>query len=225
MGDIEELVGKGREMNACPYYASRTAIPTAQLVTLPYNLLLHKDMRESLGISLQGNVVIIDEAHNLLESINSMYSVHLSGNCLQQAHGQLTCYHAQYAARLNASNRKNVETLLHILSQMLNFLTTQCQQVLLQKKKTEEDQKSVTTITDFTFTCGIDDINLFQLEKFIEKSEITKKVQGFARFQQTEEESENAAVIVSALSTFRSFLWALTHPEQDGRVVITVGSR
>lgn len=40
-------------------------------------MLLHKDTRESLGIKLEGNIVIIDEAHNLIEAINNMYSIEL----------------------------------------------------------------------------------------------------------------------------------------------------
>ena len=40
--DIEQLVSKGRKLNACPYYASRAAISDAQVVVLPYNTLLHK---------------------------------------------------------------------------------------------------------------------------------------------------------------------------------------
>ena len=40
--DIEQLVSKGRKLNACPYYASRSAITDAQVVVLPYNTLLHK---------------------------------------------------------------------------------------------------------------------------------------------------------------------------------------
>ena len=35
-----------------------------QLVTLPYNLLLHKTSREVLGIDLRGHVIIVDEAHS-----------------------------------------------------------------------------------------------------------------------------------------------------------------
>ena len=35
-----------------------------QLVTLPYNLLLHKTSREALGIDLKNHVVIVDEAHS-----------------------------------------------------------------------------------------------------------------------------------------------------------------
>jgi hypothetical protein len=35
-----------------------------QVVTLPYNLLLHRDAREALGIDLTNQVVVIDEAHS-----------------------------------------------------------------------------------------------------------------------------------------------------------------
>ena len=52
----------------------------AQLVVLPYNLLLHKSTREACGIKLNGNVVIIDEAHNLIDTISSVYSVEITGS-------------------------------------------------------------------------------------------------------------------------------------------------
>ena len=51
-----------------------------QLVVLPYNILLHKSTREACGIKLDGNVVIIDEAHNLIDTISSVHSVELTGS-------------------------------------------------------------------------------------------------------------------------------------------------
>ena len=51
-----------------------------QLVVLPYNILLHKSTREACGIKLDGNVVIIDEAHNLIDTISSVYSVEITGS-------------------------------------------------------------------------------------------------------------------------------------------------
>lgn len=49
-----------------------------QVVALPYNMLLHKSTRESLGVELKGNVVVVDEAHNLVDAINEMYSTQLT---------------------------------------------------------------------------------------------------------------------------------------------------
>ncbi len=68
----------GEKKRACPYYGTRAAIASAELVALPYNMLLHKSTRESLGIELKGNIVVVDEAHNLVDAINEMYSTQLS---------------------------------------------------------------------------------------------------------------------------------------------------
>ncbi len=35
-----------------------------QVVTLPYNLLLHRDARDALGIDLSNQIVVVDEAHS-----------------------------------------------------------------------------------------------------------------------------------------------------------------
>lgn len=64
--DIEDLVLEGKERQVCPYYATRKAVKQAQLVTLPYNLLLQKNAREALGIDLTDQIVVIDEAHSEL---------------------------------------------------------------------------------------------------------------------------------------------------------------
>lgn len=81
--DIEDLIITGKASQTCPYFASREAISQAevrtyiffvvaqvtrrrvlQVVTLPYNLLLHRDAREALGIDLINQVVVVDEAHS-----------------------------------------------------------------------------------------------------------------------------------------------------------------
>ena len=51
----------------------------SQIVALPYQTLLHKSTRESCGIRLKGNIVIVDEAHNLLDTISNIHSVHING--------------------------------------------------------------------------------------------------------------------------------------------------
>jgi Rad3-related DNA helicase len=85
----------GEELHACPYYASREAVGFAQLVCAPYNIILQADMRHSMGLRLKGpllcfyigitavnlihhlklvffvgNVLIFDEAHNLIDTVS-----------------------------------------------------------------------------------------------------------------------------------------------------------
>lgn len=76
--DIEDLVHLGRSIGTCPYYGSRSIIPSADLVVLPYQSLLSKSSRESLGLNLKNNIVIIDEAHNLADSLISMYDTKIT---------------------------------------------------------------------------------------------------------------------------------------------------
>lgn len=54
MHDIEDIEELGRKTHTCPYYGSRKAVRSAEVVTLPYNMLMQKSAREALGISLKG---------------------------------------------------------------------------------------------------------------------------------------------------------------------------
>lgn len=76
--DIEDLVRIGRNVGGCPYYGSRRMLPTADLVVLPYQSLLSKSSRDSLGLNLKDSVVIIDEAHNLADTLISMYDAKIT---------------------------------------------------------------------------------------------------------------------------------------------------
>lgn len=51
--DIEDLCATAAEVEGCPYYGARRAIPYLQLVLLPYNSLLSRSNREALGIDLR----------------------------------------------------------------------------------------------------------------------------------------------------------------------------
>ena len=63
--DIETLSALGRKRSVCPYYASRRATPEADIILAPYSTLLVEDTRQALGLRIEGNVIIIDEGHNL----------------------------------------------------------------------------------------------------------------------------------------------------------------
>ncbi|XP_043239518.1 Fanconi anemia group J protein homolog isoform X2 [Amphibalanus amphitrite] len=80
---LEELVGLGRRIRACPYYAGRNLKEDADIVFCPYNYLIEPSIRESMEISLKNQVVILDEAHNVEDS-----SREAASGSFQQAHIQ-----------------------------------------------------------------------------------------------------------------------------------------
>lgn len=49
-------------------------------MVLPYQMLLHAATRQAAGVRLQGQVVIIDEAHNLIDTITGIHSTDVSGS-------------------------------------------------------------------------------------------------------------------------------------------------
>ncbi|KAG0608502.1 hypothetical protein M758_8G111000 [Ceratodon purpureus] len=64
--DIEDLVKIGKTEGPCPYFLSRELHNTADILFVPYNYLIEKEMRRSLtGVSWGRTVLIFDEAHNL----------------------------------------------------------------------------------------------------------------------------------------------------------------
>ena len=66
--DIEDLVMTGKQHSACPYYSAREASKQADcaIIFTPYNYLLDKRSRHSQNLDVAGNILIFDEAHNLV---------------------------------------------------------------------------------------------------------------------------------------------------------------
>uniref|UniRef100_A0A4X2K9P2 DEAD/H-box helicase 11 n=1 Tax=Vombatus ursinus TaxID=29139 RepID=A0A4X2K9P2_VOMUR len=178
--DIEQLVALGKEARACPYYGSRFAVPSAQLVVLPYQMLLHAATRHAAGIKLQGQVVIIDEAHNLIDSITSIHSAEVSGSQLCQAHSQLSQYMERYRKLLKAKNLMYIKQILYLLEKFVTVLGGNVKQ----NPNTQnlfQTGTELKTINDFLFQSQIDNINLFKVQRYFEKSMVSRKLFGFTK--------------------------------------------
>jgi hypothetical protein len=55
--------------SACPYYMSQALAAHADIVFCPYNYILDPGIRSSLNINLSNTVVILDEAHNIEDTL------------------------------------------------------------------------------------------------------------------------------------------------------------
>lgn len=108
--DIEDLVHLGRSVGTCPYYGSRSLVQGADLIVLPYQSLLSKSSRESLGLVLKNSIIIIDEAHNLADSLVSMYD------------SKITYSQVWLPALLNSVTRCNFETLIRTKTMVPSYL-------------------------------------------------------------------------------------------------------
>ena len=177
--DIENLVSFGRQSKCCPYYGSRHAVDIAEIVVLPYNMLLHKPTRDASMVDLRGSVVIIDEAHNLLETINCVHSVEITGAELVRAFSQLTQYEMKYRSRLKPRNVMYIRQILSILSSFITCLGGKTN-VPADEQAILTSNVSLMTINNFLFTTKVDYLNMFKIVNYCSSSKISKKLNGFA---------------------------------------------
>ncbi|VVA95970.1 unnamed protein product [Arabis nemorensis] len=229
--DIEDLVQLGREMGTCPYYGSRRMAPAADLVILPYQSLLSKSSRESLGLNLKNNVVIIDEAHNLADTLLSMNDAKITVAQLEDVHCSIENYLGRFQNLLGAGNRRYIQTLLLLTRALLKPLASDGN---LNSRNdgldTGNPSKSKPyggcsmAINDFLFSLNIDNINLFKLLAYIKESNIIHKVSGYGEGVAMLQKDPVAHEEMSKLTSFRAFsdmLVALTNNNGDGRIIIS----
>uniref|UniRef100_A0AAQ5ZQL6 ATP-dependent DNA helicase DDX11 n=1 Tax=Amphiprion ocellaris TaxID=80972 RepID=A0AAQ5ZQL6_AMPOC len=176
--DIEQLLKLGKETHSCPYYASRLAVPPAQLVVLPYQMVLHEATRKAAGVQLKGQVVIIDEAHNLSDTLSCIHSAELTGAQLCRAQSQLTQYADRYKSRLKAKNLMYIKQILFVIEGLVRALGGKVGQN--PQSQTTQTGTEMLTINNFLFKAQIDNINLFKvLQRYFEKSMVSRKLGGF----------------------------------------------
>jgi chromosome transmission fidelity protein 1 len=107
----------------CPYYGARKLVADADVLVLPYSAVLSEETRDSLGISLAGNVVIFDEAHNLVDAVNSAHSCGVGMGQLTGARRQLQAYLERFSSRLSARNAQQVQLLVRVVDMLTRALT------------------------------------------------------------------------------------------------------
>ncbi|KAF3049496.1 ATP-dependent DNA helicase chl1 [Didymella keratinophila] len=218
--DIEDLGILGKKLGVCPYYASRPATKFCEIVTLPYPLLLQSSAREALGLSLKNHVVIIDEAHNLMDAIAGIYSVSVTLPQVQQARGQLTAYLQKFRNRLKGKNRVYVAQIIRVLDSIITYL-----QSIATNPKVSDGLVDMVSIMSGK---GVDQINIFKLNAYLQESKLARKVDGYTAFADDREREslppkrKNGSTdaprnTVPVLMHVQAFLLSLMNPSAEGR--------
>ncbi|KAG8817056.1 ATP-dependent DNA helicase chl1 [Serendipita sp. 399] len=200
--DIEDLLQLGRETKTCPYYGSRRAIKQAELVCLPYNLLLQKQSREALGVDLKDQVVIVDEAHNLIDTILSTHTV-------------LTPVHALHLRRL-------VEFLVAV--------DRYCDQLASDASTSKTNLEKLMNPGEFLTSLGekVQGVNLLEIESYLRSSKVARKISGYC--DKIDEKERIAAGGKNSrpkntnppLHVVQNWIITLLNANEDGKIVASV---
>lgn len=74
--DIEDLVTKGKQMKACPYYASKyVANKSAEILFVPYDYIFTPLPGRQMDTVKAGSILVVDEAHNIASICRNSASV------------------------------------------------------------------------------------------------------------------------------------------------------
>ncbi|KAE9420189.1 hypothetical protein Angca_005650, partial [Angiostrongylus cantonensis] len=171
-----EVVERGKQLMACPYFSTRISLPLCQLVLLPYQqinhmlipVLLHASTREAWGIRLRGNVLVLDEAHNVLETIGSLYSSEVTSVSTTFALSLIREYIDFYRSQLKSKNLMYMRQLLVVVAAMDQFL-----------RKNSSPSEEVLTIQGFVIALGLTDVNLFKIVHYLDATDMCRKFHGF----------------------------------------------
>jgi chromosome transmission fidelity protein 1 len=140
---------------------------------------LYKPTLNKTFLYLLGNVVIIDEAHNLLETINNVYSTEITGAHILRTHSQLQQYEVRFRSRLKAKNLLYIKQIIYILSCFVKCLGGSTSVSAEQQSTGSQDDTKLWTIHNFLFHTKLDNYNMFKVVQYCRNSQISKKLNGF----------------------------------------------
>lgn len=208
--DIEDLADLGKKLNICPYYSIRDGLNIPEIISLPYQLLLQDSSRQAINLNIENSIIIIDEAHNLIDSITSLYSVCLNLNELTQIITSLKLYLSKFIKRLNSGNRINLSKLIKLCQTIQEFI-----QESISKKLVVIGQNI--PHDSILSNSNADLHNIYKLDEYLSKTKIAYKIESYIEKMNQDNNSDEKRLSNPLLFKIVKFLKCLNHPSNEGR--------
>lgn len=211
--DIEDINSLGKKLGVCPYYSIRNDLPIAEIVSMPYQLLLHKDTRNLIGINLKDSIVVIDEAHNLLDTISNIYSTSISFEDLKNLRKSLKLYTKKFIIKMSAGNRINISKLNKLVNILYKFINSSIENNNVKNGEIiERDDIFGENITDL--------LNIYELENYLLKSKLAFKLETYMEKFLNIDKNNNILYKSKGnplLFNLKSFFYSLSNPLKSGK--------
>ncbi|XP_069358195.1 ATP-dependent DNA helicase DDX11 isoform X1 [Maniola hyperantus] len=211
--DMEDIVKTGKQLKACPYYASRMALDDAEVVLISHAGIVSSGARSGVSLKLQDNILILDEAHGLTAALENAHSAPVSAKQLSSVKTFLQFYINKYRARLSSKNLLQLNQVNFVVGKLLGLV----------QPKTASDKKGDATIfslEDFVIKAEIDHLHLRPLVEFCRSTRLAPKLHGFSmRYSQQALEDENKKVEVNKKASFKEFLSNMSKKKGQNEVL------
>ena len=240
--DIEELAALGRQLGTCPYYGTRRAVRRAHVVCMPYSVMMSEEARAAMGVRLEGNIIVIDEAHNIVDAVNNVHSADVSLKEVEESVSALEGYIARFKSLLGGKNLYYLNVLHRLLTGIKEHARAISHKVgntrgdgghSNESFKVGQDGVALMATNHFVFGAKLDDINIFKVKRHVAATHLERRIGGYADALERRRAvaalqpggslegtfSSNTNALRSALR----FALCLTNDDEDGRVVIVPG--
>ncbi|KAK6204410.1 ATP-dependent RNA helicase CHL1 [Scheffersomyces amazonensis] len=205
--DIEELEEMGNSLKVCPYYSIRKGLEITEIISLPYQMLFQDSTRNILNLNIKDSIIIIDEAHNILDVLSSLYSVSISIDDLERVIKSLKFYTNRFLKRLNSGNRINLLKLIKLCQLVVKFIQES------QKSNKVKLGEEISIEDIFGKSTG-DMFNIHKIEAFLSKSKIAYKIESYLEKNHDEFTSSSSNPLLFKII---KFLKTLSNPVNEGK--------
>lgn len=82
---IDAITRISIEHNLCPYYFSRAIFKNYDLVACSYNHVFDPSVRYSIGLPVDHSLIIVDEAHNIVDALESFMTKKITRKMMESA--------------------------------------------------------------------------------------------------------------------------------------------
>ncbi|KAJ3252990.1 DEAD H (Asp-Glu-Ala-Asp His) box helicase 11 [Boothiomyces macroporosus] len=185
------------------------------------NLCVNENVRNLTSISKINDrcTDLQDEAHNIIDAVNTIHSTSIDMILLKLAIDQLNRYFDKYKDKLNGNSTLFIKQLQYIINNIITSYA-EFQQGFLDSKMIK--------VNEFVDDCKIDHLNLFKILEFLENSRLSNKLQGYMEksLQQLGQDIKGHDISkhTSPLRHIQQFLESLTANDHDGRIILSKSS-
>lgn len=203
--DIEDLVSLGKRIRACSFFAARELMQEARIIFCPYNYLLDPMIRQSLDIDLTGQILVLDEAHNIEDCARESASFTLDNNSLLTCRDEL-----DEMVRINLRRSKH-EPLRNFCYSLINWIQeSQCmltERVFESASKVWNGSDILVIFHSLGITADTFDILKENLAAVLEKEERVGLVNGKEDMVQVPTISSASSSVLKGLFVVLDFLF------------------
>ncbi|KAH0789618.1 ATP-dependent RNA helicase CHL1 [Histomonas meleagridis] len=221
--DIEDLYKYGSSHQCCPYFSSRKSVKKSQVILFPYQTLFSPETRSALKLSIRNSCIIIDEAHNLIDSLNSLYTITLTQSDIQTAYTSLLNFRKSVSSRRpRKSGQEGKSQFEEKEEEEQRKLATNYSSILikatlsLQKVFEQKEPPKVLKMNDFQIEYNIDVGNMFSIIEWAKETQLVYKLSHENKKLSTEEISKKS----QSVRNYLDFISSMGNLDDQGCVLV-----